>query len=200
MGLNFLVVHNLGLGIGFTALPLLAISVVSIIFAPIWAKTAKKIGVRKSYILSLILNSIMYLSIFFVNDIVGLTLVYAFGGIGISANYGIITGLATAEAIDNATVHSGKREEASFHGILRIFSAYSYTFQALIFAVVGGITGYNAAFGTNNTEFAKLGLNIQMSLIPMVINLIGIISLVLMYKISKTDAEANKEKLIEMGL
>jgi len=142
----------------------------------------------------------MYLSIFFVKDIVGLTLVYAFGGIGISANYGVIFGLATAEAIDNATVRSGKREEGTYIGILRIFSAYSYTFQAFIFAIVGSITGYNAAFGTHQTELAKLGLNLQMSLIPMIINIIGVISLILMYKISKADAEANRDKLLEMGL
>lgn len=200
MGLNFFVVHNLGLGIGYTAFPLLAASVVGVVFAPIWMKIAKKIGVRKAYLFSIILNSVMYFLIFFVKDIVGLTLVYAFGGIGISANYGVIFGLATAEAIDNAALKSGKREEGSYFGILRIFSAYSYVIQAFIFATVSSFTGYNAAFGANQTDLAKLGLNIQMSLIPMVINIIGVIFLVLMYKISKADAEANKEKLIEMGL
>jgi len=112
----------------------------------------------------------------------------------------VIFVLLFAEGIDNATVNSGKREEGSYNGILRVFSAFSYFFQALIFAIVATITGYNPALGTNNSEFAKFGLKLQMSIIPMIIILIGTILFIFMYKITKEDAIKNKEKLIEMDL
>jgi Na+/melibiose symporter-like transporter len=83
---------------------------------------------------------------------------------------------------------------------LRVFSAFSYFFQTLIFAIVAIFSGYNPALGTRNSEIAKFGLKLQMSIIPMIILLIGAIIFVLMYKISKEDAIKNKEKLIEMGL
>jgi GPH family glycoside/pentoside/hexuronide:cation symporter len=199
-GLNFFVMHNLGLGIGDTALPSLTVSIVAIIFVPIWIQIAKKIGIKKTYTLSLILNTITFLVFFFVSDYIGLVIVYTYAGIGYSANYGAIFNLASAEAIDNAVVNSGKREEASYTGILRVFSAFSYVLQTIIFAIVSGVTGYDAALGPNQTDYAKLGLNLQMSLIPMVIILIGTITFMLLYKISKEDAEANKKKLEEMGL
>ena len=72
--------------------------------------------------------------------------------------------------------------------------------QTLIFAIMSGVTGYDAALGTGNTDTAKLGLIFQMSIIPMIIFLIGTIAFSLMYKISKEDATENKLKLVEMNL
>jgi len=199
-GLNFFVIHNLGLNIGYTAYPLLFLFIVSFICAPIWVWAAKKFGVRNAYIVGMTLNTMGYFLFIFVTDIIGVILVYAFVGIGFSATFGVIFVLLFAEGIDNATVNSGKREEGSYNGILRVFSAFSYFFQALIFAIVATITGYDPALGTNNSEFAKFGLKLQMSIIPMIIILIGTILFIFMYKITKEDAIKNKEKLIEMDL
>jgi len=199
-GLNFFILHNLGLGIESTILPGLFHIIVSIISAPIWITVAKKIGVKKTYLVSLILNVIGFLAFYFVTDIIGVIIVLAYVGVPTSANYGVIIFLAKAEGIDNAAVNSGKREEGSYNGILRVFSAFSYASQTLIFALVAGITGYNPVLEANQTPFAKWGLNLQMSLIPMVIILIGTIIFALMYKIRKEDAVANKEKLKELGL
>ncbi|MBA7647622.1 Melibiose carrier protein [subsurface metagenome] len=199
-GLNFFVAHYLGLSIGYTALPLLFLCIVSFICVPIWIWVVKKIGVREAYIAGMILSSIGYFLFIFVTDITGVILVFAFVGIGFSATWGVIFVLLFAEGIDNATLNSGKREEGSYNGILRVFSAFSYFFQTLIFAIIATITGYNPALGTNNSEFAKFGLKLQMSIIPMIIILIGTILFIFMYKITKEDAIKNKEKLIEMDL
>jgi GPH family glycoside/pentoside/hexuronide:cation symporter len=199
-GLNYFVTHYLGLSIGFTAYPLLFLGTVSFLCVPIWIWISKKIGVRKAYTAGLSINIIAYFLFFFVNDLNGVILVYAFAGIGYSATYGVLFNLLWAEGIDNAAVKTCKREEGSYNGILRVFSAFSYFFQTLIFAIVAIFSGYNPALGTRNSEIAKFGLKLQMSIIPMIILLIGAIIFVLMYKISKEDAIKNKEKLIEMGL
>jgi Na+/melibiose symporter-like transporter len=83
---------------------------------------------------------------------------------------------------------------------LKIFTAFSYFFQTVIFAIVSGITGYDANLGTGNSDFAKIGLKFQMSIIPMIIIVIGTIAFILMYNISKKDAAENKSKLEEMNL
>ncbi len=127
-------------------------------------------------------------------------LVFTFQGIGFSATSGVIYGLLRAEGIDNATINSGKREEGSFTSVWKFFTAFSYFFQTLIFAIVLGITGYDPDPRTGSSNAAKFGLIFQISIIPMVIFLIGIIAFALMYKISKEKAAENKVKVEEMGL
>lgn len=199
-GLNFYVQHSLGLDIGSTSLPLLMVNGVGFLLAPLWTWIAKKIGSRLAYLIGMLINIIAYLVLFFVNNLMNLTLVFAFAGIGFSATSGVVFGLLRAEGIDNATVNSGKREEGSYSGILKIFTAFSYFLQTVIFAVVAGFTGYNPLLGTSNSELAKTGLLFQMSIIPMIIILIGTIAFLFMYRISKEKSIENKLKLEEMNL
>jgi len=112
----------------------------------------------------------------------------------------VIFVLLSAEGIDNAALKSGKREEGSYNSVIRIFSSLSYFFQTVIFAFVATITGYDPTFGSKNSEFAKFGLKLQMSIIPMILILIGTILFTFMYTITKEDALKIKEKLIEMDL
>ncbi len=216
-GLNYFMVGNLGLDIGWTAIPLLLQNLIGFALAPIWAYISKKIGVRKAFIAGMVCNIIVYLAFLFVTDMLGVIIIFTFAGVGFSATYGVITGLLRAEGIDNATMTTGKREEGTYMGVLRIFTAFSYFFQTVIFAIIGGLTGYGAIFNTGDNILAelgldieifitpvsnigKLGLNLQMSIIPMIISLIGIIAFILMYRVSQEDAIKNKQKLVEMDL
>jgi Na+/melibiose symporter-like transporter len=198
--MNFYVQHSLGLEIGSTSLPLLMVNGVGFLLAPLWTWIAKKIGSRLAYLIGMLINIIAYLVLFFVNNLMNLTLVFAFAGVGFSATSGVVFGLLRAEGIDSATVNSGKREEGSYSGILKIFTAFSYFLQTVIFAVVAGFTGYNPLLGTSNSELAKTGLLFQMSIIPMIIILIGTIAFLFMYRISKEKSIENKLKLEEMNL
>ncbi|MHA2129696.1 MAG: MFS transporter [Promethearchaeota archaeon] len=199
-GLNFFVEDNLGLDIGRTAIPLMMVYLISIILAPVWIWISNKIGIRKAYIIGMLFNIIAYSAFIFVTDLFGVILVFTFSGIGFSATYGVITNLLWAEGIDNATVSTGKREEGTYTGILKIFTAFSYFFQTVIFAIISGITGYDAILGTGNSNFAKNGLKFQMSIIPAIIILVGTIAFLFIYKISKEEASDLKVKLEEMNL
>ncbi len=199
-GLNFYVVYNLEQPIEVASIPALFYSLVAISFVPIWIKVAKKFGIKKTYTTSLFLNVIGFFLFLFVNSLTTMTLILMIIGITSSANQTVIFDLATAEAIDNAAVNSGKREEGTYIGVLRVFSAFSYFFQTLIFAIIGTLFGFDASLGTNQTYEAKLGLNFQMSLIPMFILLIGATIFLFMYAISKEKAQENVKKLSEMGL
>ncbi len=199
-GLNFFVMDNLGLDIGATSIPLMMLYLVGIFFAPVWTKISHKIGVKKTYIAGMLCLVITNFATVLVTNLGSLIIVFTFAGIGYSATWGVISKLLQAEGIDNAAVNSGKREEGSYAGILRIFTAFSYFFQTVIFAIVSGITGYNTALGIGNSDTAKFGLKFQMSIIPMIIVLIGTLIFIFMYKISKQDAIENKIKLEEMNL
>ena len=83
---------------------------------------------------------------------------------------------------------------------MRFFSATAIFWQVLIFAIVGTITGYDPKLGTANSDFAKLGLNLQMSLIPATIMVISSLIFFKLYTITKEIATENKKKLIEMDL
>jgi GPH family glycoside/pentoside/hexuronide:cation symporter len=199
-GLNFYVQHSLGLEIGATALPLLMVYAVGFLLAPLWTWISKKIGVKNAYLAGMLCNIASYLVLFFVTDLTSLTLAYVFAGIGFSATSGVIFSLLRAEGIDNATVNSGKREEGSYSGIYKIFTAFSYFFQTIIFAIVAGFTGYNPLLGVSNSNIAKFGLLFQMSIIPMIITIIGTVAFFFMYKVSKEEAKENKVKIEEMNL
>ncbi len=200
-GINFFVLHYLGLGIEATILPMLAVLLIAIITIPLWVYLPKKLwSIKKTYLAGLIASAIPYLLLFFVTDYIGFIIVIALVGIGYSANWGVVYSLVQAETIDNAVVKTGKREEASYMGVMRVFSAFSWFFQTLIFAMVWTITGYVPARGANQTELAKFGLKLIISLIPFVFVLLGVIVFATMYTITKEEAKLNREKLMELGL
>lgn len=200
-GVNFFVLHYLGLGIEATILPMLAVLLLGIITIPLWVYLPKKVwSIKQTYLVGLIIWAIPFMLLFFVTDYIGFIIVIALVGIGYSANWGVVYSLVQAEAIDNAVVKTGKREEASYMGVMRVFSAFSWFFQTLIFVIVWTLTGYIPARGANQTELAKLGLKLIISLIPFVIILIGIVIFGLIYSITKEEATANRQKLLELGI
>ncbi|MFX1338249.1 MAG: MFS transporter [Promethearchaeota archaeon] len=200
-GVNFFVLHYLGLGIEDTILPMLAVLVMAIITIPLWVYLPKKLwSIKKTYLVGLIASAIPYLLLFFVTDYIGFIIVIALVGIGYSANWGVVYSLVQAEAIDNAVVKTGMREEASYMGVMRVFSAFSWFFQTLIFVIVWTITGYVPSKGANQTELAKFGLKLIISLIPFLFVVLGIIIFAIIYSISKEEAQLNRKKLLELGL
>ena len=96
---------------------------------------------------------------------------------------------------------NGKREEAQYNAISHTIGATGKLWQITLFAFfVEFIFGYNALFGTTNTDLAKFGLLFYLSIIPLVICVITGLLFWKLYTIGKDEAISNKEKLIESGL
>ena len=199
VGLGFYLIDGLGLPISMIGLPIIAFLMVGFAVVPIWMRLAKKFGLRKTYFYALILTAISTASIIFGTNYSVLILLAAIGGIG-HGGQGVILQAIYSEAIDNATLESGIREESSYVGIMRFFSATAIFWQVLIFAIIGTITGYDPKLGTDNSDFAKFGLLLQMSLIPAIIMVISSLMFFKLYTITKDIATENKIKLIEMDL
>ncbi|TFG29007.1 MAG: MFS transporter [Promethearchaeota archaeon] len=199
VGLSFYLVDGLGLPISMVGLPVVAFLLVGFGVVPVWMKIAKQLGLKKSYFYALLLTAISTASIIFATNYTLLVILAALGGIG-HGGQGVILQAIYSEAIDKATLKSGKREESSYVGIMRFFSATAIFWQVLIFAIVGTITGYDPQLGTKNSDFAKLGLILQMSLIPATLMFISSFIFFKLYTITKEIAIENKHKLIEMDL
>jgi len=199
-GGTYFVLHYLGLGIEVTALPGLISLTTAAISIPFWLKLSRKISLKNFCIFGIALSAIGFFSYFFVEDYTGYVIMSFFMGVVWSGAWGIIFRMVQAEAIDNATVINSKREEASYVGLLRVFSAFTYFFQSLIFVVVWTLTGYEPIKRADQTELARFGLKLLISIIPATLAVIAIIVFVVMYTISKEDALQNKKKLAELGL
>lgn len=199
VGIDFLVIDALGLSITFSALGSISFVIGGFISVPIWMRITKKVGGRKAYFYSLIACAIGCTFFIFVVDLPSLIAMAFIGGMG-NAGQGVILNTIYSESIDNATVKSGVREESSYMGIMRFFAATGMFWQVLIFMIVSLCTGYDPIIGTANSDFAKLGLNLQMSIIPAIIILIAAIIFIKMNTITKEDAIENKKKLLEMNI
>jgi len=203
---DYYVVDGLGLPIEimvWTNLSYLAVYFISIAF---WVKITKKVGASKAFLYALTIGVIVApFYLLFAWSFLPLLLIGMVGGIS-SGGVGVVFTAAYSEAIDNATVQSGKREETSYVGLLRFVTATAILWQVLIFLIVATITGYNPNIdydyskGIVPSQAARIGLNMQISVIPAVISLIaGLIY----YKYNDITIEValeNKKKLLEMGL
>lgn len=199
-GTNYFVLHYLGLGIEVMVLPGLLLIATAVASIPFWVKLSKRISAKSMNLIGLISSAVGFFAFFFVEDYTGYVIMSAFMGIVWSGNWGIVNKLVQAQAIDNAAVKTGKREEASYMGIFRVFSAFTYFFQSLIFVIVWTLTGYVPEKRANQTELARFGLKLNISLIPAALAVVAIIIFVIMYNIDKEKALLNKHKLAEMGL
>lgn len=198
--MNYFVLHYLGLGIEVMVLPGLLLLASAVVSIPFWVKLSRKISAKNLYIVGLSFSAFGFFAFFFVIDYTGYVIMSAFMGIVWGGNWGIVNKIVQAQAIDNAAVTNGKREEASYAGIFRVFSAFTYFFQSLIFVVVWTLTGYTPEKRANQTELARLGLKLNVSLIPAALAVVSIIIFAIMYTITEEKALTNKKKLVEMGL
>jgi len=199
LGLSYYVVDVLGMPISAMVVPVLVFLLVGFAVVPLWMKITKKLGCKKAYFYAILCTAISTASFIFAWDYTTLIIIAALGGIGHGGN-GVVFNAIVSESIDNATLKSGIREESSYFGILRIFSATSIFWQVLIFTVVQTMTGYDPLLGTKNSNLAKLGLNLQMSLVPATCTLIIVLIFWKLYTVTKEQAIETKKKLIEMNL
>ncbi len=199
-GLPFFFYDGLGYDIGSieAILPYIIVLLMTFVGSLLFIPLVKKYGAKKCTIVSLFSLSFFFLAMFFI-PVSFLNYLCIFGGL----SYGgvIVSGLyLNAEAIDNAVIKWRVREEGSYIGILRVFTAYSYALQTFIFAIVSSYTGFVSGDPSTFTELAFLGLLLQISIIPFIILIIGTIIFAFGYTIKKEDALRNSEELKRLGL
>jgi GPH family glycoside/pentoside/hexuronide:cation symporter len=198
VGVDYYICDYLELDIALASIPSLALILTSLITIPLWVKVAKKFGVRTAYFASMMLSALSsFLFIFAISFELAIALA-AIAGIGLGGS-SVVLNAVVSQAIDNATLKSGLREEGTYNGIMLVFQATGKLFQAIIFTISFLIFGYVAG-SMQQTEATKFGLLFTISIIPGIITLIGALFFWKLNTITKEVAAANQVKLIELGL
>jgi GPH family glycoside/pentoside/hexuronide:cation symporter len=106
----------------------------------------------------------------------------------------------SADVIDNSVVATGKREEGVYTGFQQFFGRIGIIVQALTFALVHELTGFNESLGLGQPPSAVWGIHLHQALIPAIFVIIGALVFWKWYKLTPDVVAANQEKIKEMGI
>ena len=146
----------------------------ALLSSPVWSKIAEK--VQNNYKM-MIISGVLEV-IFLIPMLIGTTfIVILIGGTLFGISFGgyavIFRGLVFPDVIDETVVVRGKRQEGVYIGIRDFFGRLSFVSQALIFAAIHLVTGFDRTT-EKQTQLAKIGISIHFALVPMICTLIVI--------------------------
>jgi GPH family glycoside/pentoside/hexuronide:cation symporter len=192
---------NLG---GFeTSLPLLLIYLFSLIFTLVWNKMNQRFGLKKVFIVGLIVCIFSGLLAYFVGNIFYPALIalviFGIGFGGLTLNQGSLN----AEVIDFDELRTGKRRETSYSGMnalitkpaisianwLFLWIIHQFRFPENILAIPNYIA----------TESVKTGIMIGFTLVPAAVFFMALIFM-LFFPLDGQDWEKKKEMIREIHL
>lgn len=199
VGLDYYVVDALGVDIGLAIIPQIAVVLGLVIFGVVSYFTMKRWGTRKTSLWGLAITTIGFLLSALSTNILSLTLFYFIGaaGIGLQVN---ARSVVLKQALDDSVLKHGTREEAQYNSINGMLRSTNLAIQALAFAIIWAIFGYDPLLGTGNTDLAKFGLLFTISIFCGIISLLAGIAFWKLFDITKEKEEEIKEKLLKLGL
>jgi GPH family glycoside/pentoside/hexuronide:cation symporter len=170
-----------------------------LIGVPIWTFLSKKYGFKKTYMIGLLLLSIVFLPILMISNLEQMYFISLISGIIISCTsimfYSIIQ-----DTYDEVAITMKKRQDSTLTGIENFFERSSIILQALIIGIVHIITAYNVAPSAIQTSTAIWGIRIHMGLIPTILAVVGFLIVLKWYDIEGKKKEDIISKLNEMKL
>jgi len=166
---------------------------------PLWTSLSKKYGFKKTYMIGLLLLSIVFLPILMVSTLEQMYFISIVSGLIISCTsimfYSIIQ-----DTYDEVAITLEKRQDSMLTGIENFFERSSILLQAIIIAVVHISTMYIATPNAVQEPLAILGIRIHMGLIPAIM---AIISFLIVFKWYDIEGKKKKDiisKLKELNL
>lgn len=170
-----------------------------LIATPFWIKLANKINDnRKVLIISSSLIVILTIPFSFFTDVLFLFILIFFWGVSYGGMWALIR-VCMADVIDESIVKTGKRKEGIYNGINQFFTRIAIIIQALIFAVVHMLTGFDEGASTQSPE-AIWGIQLHFGIIPAIFLLIGVIIFWKWYPLTPDKLKIYQEKIRELGL
>lgn len=131
----------------------------------LWKPVAKKVGVRKMWILSAIVWLITLIPISFINDRWSGLIVFFLFGIGLAGSL-YAKALIISDIIDEDEIKTGMRREASYFGIYIFFLRIGYIFVFLSINLVFNSVGWKIYEPDTITSSQIIGLRMLGSLFP----------------------------------
>jgi len=171
-----------------------------LISTPFWTRYSKKVkNNKKVMLISGFLLATVTIPITFYRNYYLIVFEMLLWGIAMGG-FWIIIFPVSADVIDNAVVATKRREEGVYTGFQQFFGRVGIIIQALTFAIVHELTGFNIDLDLAQPESAIWGIYFHQALIPAMFVIIGALVFWKWYKLTPEKVHANQEKIKEMGI
>ncbi|MFX0187192.1 MAG: MFS transporter [Candidatus Hodarchaeota archaeon] len=165
LGIQDTLIQALLLGIAFLS---------SVIFITLlWKPVVRRIGPRKSWLLSMSIWIITLIPLLFIQDPISGMIVFFLVGIGLAGSLYIID-LIISDIVDEDELNTGVRREAAYYGVNAFFLRLSTVFVFIAIGLVFTTTGWGEYTPNPGTDVI-LGLRILMAVFPSIALLIAIL-------------------------
>lgn len=176
-------------------LMMLPIFLVSFPMLLVWKKITDKYGVKKAFMMAIIIFSITIISLFFTNNIKTGMFASASLGIGFSGLV-FLFDVLLSDVVDEDELKTGVRREGMYFGMQGFIVRIAISIQAIIFSTILTTTGYDAELAIQ-PESAVMGIRTLISIFPAISLILGFISISFYPLFGKKLAEI-KEKVTQL--
>ena len=152
----------------------------------------KKFGSRKTLMLFITISIIAFLGLLLFRVFLLAVICYLIINMG-NAAFWIISTPIFGNIIDEYELKTGSRPIGTFNGINAIFITPNKQIMIFLFTSILSITGYVGGIGVIQTESAKIGIQIGVGLIPIILFSIGFLLLLFFPLRGEKLAEVKKE-------
>jgi len=166
---------------------------------PFWVKLANKLNNNKKvYVIAGVVLVVFSIPLSLVAEYYVLMVIFVLWGIGLGG-FWALNRIILSDAIDEAVVNTGKREEGVYSGIFMFFNRVAIIVQVVIFATVHTLTGFEEGADTQSAQ-AQWGIQLHLGIIPAIVLLIGTIIFWKFYDLTPSKIEEIQSKLKQMEL
>ncbi|MHA2397926.1 MAG: MFS transporter [Promethearchaeota archaeon] len=180
----------------YQAFIVLAMYLSIVVTSPIWLRIMKKLGHKKTLILSNLLAIGLGLVVFFIRSLIGAIFIAAIYGF---THAGYIMIPIYGDVVDDLIVGSEKRKEGLYSGLLELTVKLGLTFTPMIITFIHIYTNFVPG-SIVQTASAQQGILWGMAGIPAIMVLIATLILWKFYNLTPDKTKANRERLEELNL
>jgi GPH family glycoside/pentoside/hexuronide:cation symporter len=171
----------------------------SLLSVPFWIKFSRKLqDDRKAIIIASFILALFTAPLIFLEEYLLVVIAVAVWGFGLGG-WWILQSPVFADVIDESVILTSKREEGLYNGIQMFFARMALIIQALSFALIHTLTGFNESNETQST-LAKFGIHMHLALLPMIFIILTGIILWKGCDLTPEKVKANKAKIAELKL
>ena len=197
--IHYIVKYSLQEDASFSIYLFAAFLLGAVLSIPIFLKLMEKMDDnRKMHIIGIILLIGFLFFLGFYWDFYSLMIGVVLLGVG-QAAFKVARFPCLADTLDEATGDTEVHQESVYMGVQTFFMRFSLIAQALIFAIVHVLTGFNPMRGTQ-TDLALIGIRLQSAIIPAFVVILGFLIFLKYYDLTPEKTAINKQKLKELGL
>ncbi|MFW9818739.1 MAG: MFS transporter [Candidatus Thorarchaeota archaeon] len=179
-----------------TTIPLIIVFIMIFAFLMIFNRLVGRYGVKKTFILTLLLTGLSFLLIFFIGwDFISALIGFILIGIGFSG-YMITNNIVMADIVDYDEILTGKRRETSYSGMNALITKPAISIGNWLFLLIISFSGFNSEQSTQ-TFSAQLGILAGFSLIPSIFLIISAFVMFL-YPLDGPQWQTEKNNIIEI--